>query len=72
MEELKKLMLEGFEKINKRLDTIENKIDGIEDMIRNLEASNGARHIEISSRLDLLEEVTAHNWNDIIRLKKAK
>lgn len=28
--------------------------------------------ISRASKLDILEEVTTHNWNDKIRLKKAK
>jgi len=85
-EEFQKLILEKFNSIDKRFDKLDNDIaevkldikdlkngqEEIKDMIRNLEANNADRHIEISKKIELLEEVTANNWTDIIKLKKAK
>ncbi|MBN1467995.1 MAG: hypothetical protein JW924_04665 [Fusobacteriaceae bacterium] len=86
-EEFHKLVLEKFDSMDtafeKRFDKLEAKMDKrfdeVLDMVRNLEVSNGNRHIgivneikELRSDLNTIEKVTAKNWKDISDLKEAK
>lgn len=78
-DEFQKLVLKNLKKIDEKFDKLETKIDKLDKRFDNLEikldkleAKNAERHLEIENKINMLEEVTANNWTDIIKLKKAK
>jgi len=74
-EEFQKLVLNKLDlldEIKKDIADLKQGQKEIKDQIMNLEAKNANRHLELENKLNVLEEVTASNWTDIIKLKKAK
>jgi len=72
--------LEQFKKeVNQHFDKLENKIDIIDNKISELEPLNANRHIEITCKIDRLitdlnvvEAVSGKNLADIAILKSVK
>ncbi len=77
-EELNSLK-EGQQQLNNRLDSLETKVDCLNEQLDQHEAMNASRHLEFMNEIkDLrkdmttVEVVTASNYADIVKLKAVR